>query len=184
MAVCGWGRDDVRGCHRVAEEVDRSNGDMKEAMMFYHYVESGLDNVWLESGYTHHKTPYGDGVSIRNTDDLHRAIGEWLIALPKPLSGAELRFIRMEMELTQRNLAGILGADEQAVRRWEKSRKKDINGSADRLLRVLYKEYLRGDGSVRGMVDRLATLDQIDAPKGVFSKTPTGWRSELCSVDA
>ena len=78
--------------------------------MTYHYTESGLDNVYLIDGYTVHKTPYGKGVSIQNTEGLHRAIGKWLIAQPRPLNGAELRFIRTEMELTQRALAGIIMA--------------------------------------------------------------------------
>lgn len=146
--------------------------------MTYHYVESGLDNVWLANGYEHRKTKYGEGLSITDAKGLHKVIGRWLINLPKPLIGAELRFLRLEMELSQKSLAGIIGADEQAVRRWEKARKKAINGPADRLVRALYKECLGGDGSVRRMVERLAELDVIDAPKGHFDHTPKGWRDE------
>lgn len=148
--------------------------------MAYHYIDSGLDNVWLENGYTVHQTPYGEGISIQDTDGLHRAIGEWLISLPKPLNGAELRFIRLEMELTQRDLASILGADEQAVRRWEKYRTKAVNGPADRLLRAVYGEYLHGDGSVRRMVDRLAQLNQVEKVDIRFCDTPEGWRPHEC----
>ena len=144
--------------------------------MAYHYTDSGLDNVWLENGYTPHKTAYGEGISIQDTAGLHKAIGAWLIEAPKPLNGAELRFIRMEMELTQRDLAGILGSDEQAVRRWEKHRSKPFNGPADRLLRAVYHEYLEGDGSVRRMVDRLAHLDQIDRVDVRFCETKQGWQ--------
>jgi putative transcriptional regulator len=32
--------------------------------MAYHYTECGLDNVYLENGFTVHKTAYGRGVSI------------------------------------------------------------------------------------------------------------------------
>src|SRR5438132_893333 len=69
----------------------------KEAAM-YQYKESGLGNVYLVNGYRHHDTPYGKGISIDNTEGLHKAIGRWLISLPKPLNGAELRFFRLEME--------------------------------------------------------------------------------------
>ncbi|WP_179253498.1 helix-turn-helix domain-containing protein [Brucella pseudogrignonensis] len=145
--------------------------------MAYHYVDSGLDNVWLENGYTLHTTPYGEGVSIQNTAGLHHAIGRWVISLPKPLNGAEVRFLRLEMELTQRDLAGILGTEEQAVRRWEKARTKPVaNGPADRLLRALYEEFLDGDGSVRRMVDRLAQLNQIDPQSVSFCETSEGWQ--------
>ena len=70
----------------------------------YQYKESGLENVYLVNGYRHHDTPYRKGVSIDNTEGLHKAIGRWLISLPKPLNGAELRFFRLEMETTQRAL--------------------------------------------------------------------------------
>jgi putative transcriptional regulator len=146
--------------------------------MAYHYTDSGLDNIWLDNGYATHETVYGEGVSIHDSEGLHRAIGEWLISLPKPLDGAELRFIRLEMELTQKALAGILGADEQAVRRWEKARTRAINGSADRLLRALYSEYLLGDGSLRKMVDRLASLDEIEPVEMRFRETREGWRAQ------
>jgi DNA-binding transcriptional regulator YiaG len=152
--------------------------------MAYHYTDSGLDNVWLENGYTLHETAYGEGISIQDTGGLHKAIGEWLIATPKPLNGAELRFIRMEMELTQRDLGGILGSDEQAVRRWEKHRNKPFNGPADRLLRAVYHEYLRGDGSIRRMVDRLAGLNQIDRVDVRFCETKSGWQPHGCEQAA
>lgn len=149
--------------------------------MAYHYTDSGLDNIWLENGYTVHKTAYGEGVSIQDTEGLHEAIGKWLIELPKPLNGAELRFIRLEMELTQRALGGILGMDEQAVRRWEKARTKTLNGPADQLLRVLYEDYLDGDGSIRAVVDRLAELDQVDKIDVRFCETDRGWQPHACA---
>lgn len=150
--------------------------------MAYHYTESGLDNVWLENGFTIHATPYGEGVSIQDTEGLHKVIGQWLVSLPKPLNGAELRFLRLEMDMTQKNLAGILGADEQAVRRWEKSRDKAMNGSADRLLRALYCEYINKGSRIRRMVDRLAELDQIEAPTGRFFETDRGWQPQGCAA--
>lgn len=127
--------------------------------MTHHYTESGLDNVYLENGYKSHNTPYGEGISIQDTEGLHKAIGKWLIETPCPLNGAELRFLRLELEMTQRNLAAILGAEEQALRRWEKARTKAIPGPADRLLRGLYSEFSFGDGSLRAIVNRLAELD-------------------------
>lgn len=144
--------------------------------MAYQYKESGLDNVFLENGYKVHETPYGQGVSIEDTKGLHQAIGQWLISLPKGLTGAELRFIRLEMELTQKDLAGILGTSEQNVRRWEKARSKDILGPADYLLRALYEEFIGGDGDVRRMVERLASLDQIGHAEARLCDTKNGWQ--------
>jgi len=147
--------------------------------MAYHYVESGLDNIYLVDGFTIHDTPYGKGVSVKDTAGLHRAIGRWIVATPKPIAGAELRFIRLEMEITQRNLAAILNATEQTLRLWEKHRTKPIPGTADRLLRALYLDFQGGDGSVRKMLARLADLDQIDATKVYGRPTSHGWEMSL-----
>src|SRR5271156_5956380 len=145
--------------------------------MAHHYKESGLDNVYLENGYEAIETP-GTGFTIQDTDGLHRAIGLWLVAQPIPLDGAELRFLRMEMELTQRDLAGSLGAKEQTLRIWEKGGGKPIPGPVDRLLRAIYSEFVTGDGSVRRLVDRLAHLDQRARSNARLRETPNGWQVE------
>ncbi len=132
-------------------------------MESYQYIESGLNNIYLINGFEHHHTPYGEGVSIHNVQELNRIIGEALIQRSSALNGAELRFLRLEMDQTQRDLAGILGATEQTLRLWEKGRVKPLPGSADRLLRVLYNEFIGGDGEVRRMLVRLAELDLKDA---------------------
>lgn len=143
----------------------------------YPYKESGLDNVYLENGFTIRDTPYGMGVSIQDTEGLHKAIGLWLTSCPKRINGAELRFIRLEMELTQKALAGLLGSEEQNVRLWEKARTKSIPGLADRSLRALYFEFVTGDGSIRRLVNRLAELDQLDCVKLCLRETDRGWES-------
>lgn len=144
----------------------------------YHYTESGLDNVYLEGGVTRYKTAHGEGIGIADTEGLHKTIGRWLIELPKPLNGAELRFLRLEMEITQGRLAALIGTKEQTVSLWERQRKKAMPGAADRLLRALYAEYVGGDGSVRRMVDRLAELDQIKTAKVYIRETKKGWQVE------
>ena len=149
--------------------------------MPYHYIDSGLDHVWLVNGYKIHKTPYGEGVAISDVEGLHRAIGRAITDAPRPLSGAEARFLRMEMDLTQRRLGDLLGVDEQAVRRWEKFRAKPLQGPADRLLRAVYAEYAGGDGAVRAMVERLADLDQVDLHRLDFRETGKGWGAELAA---
>jgi putative transcriptional regulator len=142
----------------------------------YHYTESGLDNVYLKNGYRYHNTPYGRGVSIEDTEGLHKAIGKWLVCDPARLIGGELRFLRFEMEQTQRNLAAILGTTEQSLKLWEKNRTKPIPRTADHLLRALYLDYRR-PGSVRHMLERLAQLDQAERVDGRFKETGSGWKA-------
>jgi DNA-binding transcriptional regulator YiaG len=146
----------------------------------YQYKLSGLDNVFLLNGYHHHKTSEGTGVSVDDLDGLHRAIGRFLIEAPKPLNGAELRFLRLEMDLSQSHLAGIIGSTEQNIRRWEKQRKRPISGPADRLLRALYQEFIGEDGSVRRMLDRLAGLDQIEGGRVTVKRKSDAWVTTCC----
>ena len=83
------------------------------------------------------------------------------------------------MNTTQKNLAAFLGVEEQAVRRWARD-KPVANGSADRLLRALYIEYVDKKSDVYRMVQRLAELDQIEPTSGRFFQTDKGWRQEGC----
>lgn len=146
--------------------------------MSHRYAECGLDNVYLENGHVRHDTPYGKGVSIERVEQLHAAIGSWVVGQRAPLRGAELRFLRVEMELAQRGLAGILAATEQTLRLWEKNRGKPVPGPADRLLRALYLEFVNGKSSIRRMVDRLAELDPGPRPMAHMRETNSGWKAE------
>ncbi|MGJ4892595.1 helix-turn-helix domain-containing protein [Bradyrhizobium sp. HKCCYLRH3099] len=141
----------------------------------YHYKESGLDNIYLENGYRIQKTPYGNGVSIVDTEGLHRVIGQGLINVQKPLNGAELRFLRLEMDTTQKDLAAMLGTTEQSLRLWEKNRTKSLPGSSDRLLRALYADYIGGKGSVRRMLRRLSDMREHEQSSTFFQDKGKGW---------
>lgn len=122
----------------------------------YHYTESGLQNVWLENGYQVHKTPYGSGVSIEDIDGLHRLIGRMIARRPR-LTGAELRFLRKELELSQRSLAELLGTSEQNVSLWE--RHGHIPKWGARLVKLLYIETLDGNVHVKRMIEQLNEQD-------------------------
>jgi DNA-binding transcriptional regulator YiaG len=129
--------------------------------MSHHYTDSGLDNVWLENGYTIEEHPnYGPLISIKNIRGLHEAIGRWLISQPRTLSGAEFRFLRLELDLSQKSLGLILGITEQAVAKWEKAREKPVaNKAAERLLRLAYINYLDGKPEFSSIIDRITQLD-------------------------
>jgi len=74
-----------------------------------HYTECGLDDVYLVSGYERETTPYGDGIIIRDLDNLHKAIGIYLVQEKKVLNGKEIRFLRKQMDLTQSELSRYFG---------------------------------------------------------------------------
>lgn len=140
----------------------------------YHYIDSGLDNVILESGYREIDTPYGRGVSIDNLDALHLAIGKWLLNVPK-LNGAEFRFLRHELDMSQGRLARLLGEKEQNIGRWERARDRPVNPSADKVIRALYSEFIGGNATLRQLIEALADRDDRQAAELRLTPTKKGW---------
>ena len=101
------------------------------------YKGCGLDNIFLMNGFEHHKTAYGEGVSIANLEELHRAIGLTLIRKAGPLSAQEFRFLRSDLGLTQARFAELLNSEEQNVGRYERG-EFEISGPVDKLARTVY----------------------------------------------
>jgi DNA-binding transcriptional regulator YiaG len=138
----------------------------------YHYTEVGLQNVWLANGYNVRKTSYGKAVSIEDADGLHRAIGRAL-ACKSHLTGAEFRFLRKELDLSQHRTADLLGTTEQTVALWEKRGK--IPKTADRMFRAIYLETIDGNVKLKELIERVANLDRRVDEKLVFQDTDGGW---------
>lgn len=123
----------------------------------YHYMDSGLDNIWLLDGFERHETPYGPATSIRDIDALHQAIGMSIVKSEK-MTGQEFRFLRVELDLSQRALAGLLKATEQQVHRWENG-KTSISGPAQVALSGYYVETQHPESSLKELMDQLSQLD-------------------------
>jgi len=138
--------------------------------MMYHYIDAGLENVWLANGFERQSTPYGDAVIIHDVAGLTRAICKAIIRQPAPLTGIQFRYIRQAMLMSQASLGKSMGRTDQAIAGWEKSGK--IPKYADTLLRVLYAAHADGHEQVRNIVhalngvDRLANLILTDSPEG------------------
>lgn len=138
----------------------------------YHYKSCGLPNVYLKNGYTEHTTDYGVGVSIEDIHGLHKAIAMAIIESPTKMTGAEFRFLRKELNLSQKRLGDIMGVEDQTVAGWEK---KNPTSMAGRLVRVLAKE-LYEDNKVKELLEKLAELDLKDSTENLcFEESPEGW---------
>lgn len=140
----------------------------------YHYQECGLRNVWLVNGYRSHETPYGSGVSIEDADGLHRLIGTRLAREKACLTGAEFRFLRKELGMSQSRLAHWWGYDPQSVALWEKRGR--VPKIADRFIRAIYLEKTAGNPSITEIIERLADADRQEEGRLTFEETPKGWR--------
>jgi DNA-binding transcriptional regulator YiaG len=142
----------------------------------FHYTSCGLRNVYLRNGFRVKETPYGRAVSIENVEGLHRAIGLRIARNKKRLSGAEVRFLRKELDMSQATLADCLDIGETTIRNWESGRIK-TTGPGDRMIRILYLEYATDNSKVRELVDRLAEANRVMHTKTLeFMETKQGWR--------
>lgn len=123
----------------------------------YHYVESGLPNVWLSNGFVVKETAYGESVAITDVKGLHDLIGKSIAEKPAALTGAEFRFLRKELGLSQERLADIVGLTSQAVAIWEKTDK--IPTVNDRYLRGLYLEAKTGEADLMAAINSINKFD-------------------------
>jgi DNA-binding transcriptional regulator YiaG len=141
----------------------------------YLYRESGLNTVWLVNGYTIiEDEEFGECVSVTDTRGLHKAIAHDLIFNKPTLTGAEFRFLRKELELSQKALADLLGKDEQAVARWEKAKKAPTQ--ADRMLRVLVLDYYNVHVKLIELINRIRDIDEQNQVEQHFKDDETGWK--------
>jgi len=138
----------------------------------HRYTECGLPNVRLSNGYTVHKTAQGKGVAIENVAGLHVVIGKTL-ATKSRLTGAELRFLRKEMDWSQRALAAFVGTSEQNVSLWERHGK--VPAAAARLVQLVYMEHVDGNVSIRSAVEKVAEIDRRIAESMMFEQRGQRW---------
>jgi len=144
--------------------------------MGFHYTSCGLPNIWLSSGYEIEWIDGEEAVTIHDLDGLHATIGRALVIRKKVLDGPEVRFLRLQMNLTQAELARLIGCDVQQIARYEKGQNK-IPGPADRLLRVLYREHLHDRDSLMDVLRAMERLDSRMDDAQVFAETSEGWRT-------
>jgi putative transcriptional regulator len=143
----------------------------------FQYKGCGLDDVYLLNGYDIHETRNGQAVTIKNMEGLHRAIGRYLVQHKKLMNGKELRFLRVQMDLTQSELGKLLGYSDQQVARWEKGR-CSIPTPANKILRFLFQEHLGNKNiSIRDFLELIDSLDERLSDKQAFEKSDKGWRA-------
>lgn len=130
----------------------------------YHYLESGLDNVWLMDGFQFDQGPFGKTVAIHDIEGLHQAIARALIGKRQRLTGKEFRFLRTELLLSQSALANALGVRELTVGRWEKGQ-SEIPVATEAAVRQMYAESVGEHPRMRELLSRIADLeDKLDQP--------------------
>ncbi|NHZ80496.1 hypothetical protein F2P44_14615 [Massilia sp. CCM 8695] len=137
------------------------------------HFTAGLRNVWLKNGYVEKETPYGTAVSYQDLDGLIRAICLALAHKSGKLSGAEFRYLRSALLLSQKTLGKLLGCTEQSVAKWEKQGR--IPKAEDFLIRLIYTQKHHGTDNVTAAVDTLKAIDHIGNSRIIVSQSGGKW---------
>ncbi|MCI0486133.1 MAG: type II toxin-antitoxin system MqsA family antitoxin [Blastocatellia bacterium] len=126
----------------------------------YHYIESGLDNVYLENIEVRVcKSCNAICPRIPKINQLHDTIARATTLQPYPLSGKDIRFLRQHMGLKAREWAALLRIDVTTLSRWESGEQK-IGPQSDSLIRLLY---------IRLMEERQGQIFQESATEKIAS---------------
>lgn len=146
----------------------------------YQYNSCGLDNIYLKNGYQLSETEEGKGVSIHDMDTLHRVIAKGIVDQPAPISGKEFRFLRIELDLSQKAIGDLMDKTDQMIAKWEKG-DNSIPVLADKAIRDLYMDSI-GESHIANLLTTLKDLDnQLHEIKFQLSETEEGWQLDQCA---
>ena len=155
---------------------------MSKQAEYYHYIECGLDNIYLVNGFKITKTSDGDEeLFIHDIHGLHKAISNILVFKKGLLAANEIKFIRTMLDLSQSKLAALVGCRYQQILLWEKNKNK-ISKPVDRLLRIYLYTYLNKEidnGEVFDRINEIADLDAAEADhcnKVEFKEVKDSWQ--------
>jgi transcriptional regulator with XRE-family HTH domain len=144
----------------------------------FQYRASGLDNVFLRSGYTQQMVGGEVYTAVQDADELHAAIAEHLVLRRKVLRGQEVRFLRKFLGWTQADTGDALGLSDQSIARYEKEKDNaTLEGPADRLFRLYVI------GKIDGVIDPAKVLEEIrqsdsaSSDELVFERPADHWKA-------
>ncbi len=133
----------------------------------YHYEESGLSNVYLKNGFTVEEEDGEMFTSIDDMNGLHDAIAQIVVDSKKSLTHEEFRFLRLELNVSQKVLANRFGVSDQTIARYEKG-ESEIPRTTDVALRVLYMESQEKNNPVSYFLDLLSDTEASKAKQKIL----------------
>jgi len=138
------------GTHDCRNSVEEAKATLRNP---YHFVESGLPNVYLVGvKYRVCRVCGAQSADIPAIKNLLMALGRIIVESQAPLTGAEIRFLRKRLGKKSSEFARIIGVTTEQVSRWENGHNPPER-SADKLIRISYC-HLAGDRKLRVEVDR------------------------------
>ncbi|MBN8508070.1 MAG: helix-turn-helix domain-containing protein [Burkholderiales bacterium] len=137
------------------------------------FDDGGLRNVWLQNGYETRKTTYGKAVVFHDLEGLVQAVCSALVRKAGRLTGAEFRYLRASLGLSQASLGKLLGVTDQSVAGWEKRGRIPL--LADKHLRLLWTEKHDGNEPIVRAMTRLNVIERLLNQKIVARESRRGW---------
>ena len=146
----------------------------------YHYTSCGLDNIFLKNGYEESSGEEEKGIAIHDRDSLHQVIAKVIVDIPAPISGKEFRFLRIELDLSQKVLGELMDKSDQIIAKWEKG-ESPIPVLADKAIRDTYMESI-GESHIAELLTKLKELDR-ERYEIEFQplETEDGWKLNQCA---
>lgn len=147
----------------------------------HQYLESGLDNVFIYGGFEIVKSAYGESVAIRDLKGLHQCIAQCLVKKAGPLTGAEFRFLRTELDLSQYAMGQLCGREERSVRLWE-TRDEPVDEPANTIIRFVYTQRFEPSANFEELSKDIQLLQRADKElhEMKLKNTGSGWRPAQC----
>lgn len=133
----------------------------------YHYTECGLTNVYLKNGFTEENIDNEIYISIDDMNGLHKAIAQIIVDSRQPLSNQAFKFLRVELNLSQKVLATRFGVSEQTIARYEKGQ-SDIPRTTDAALRTLYMESIEKNNPISYFLELLCDAEAQEAQSKIL----------------
>ncbi len=112
------------------------SNDVETRREFHHFLLSGLPNVYVENMQVSYCRSCGDK-SVTVPPGLMQALNEAVVLKPGLLTGAEIKYLRKDLDMKVVDFAALLGVDDMAVSRWESGNEK-ITPAMDLLIRLVY----------------------------------------------
>ncbi len=128
----------------------------------YHYTECGLPNIYLKNGFIIEEIDGEEYSSIDDMNGLHSAIAQAIVDNNAPLTHQQFRFLRIELNVSQKVLGVRFGVSEQTIARYEKN-ESSIPRTTDAALRSLYMESLEKNNPVSYFLDLLSDAEAKEA---------------------
>lgn len=143
----------------------------------FHYLASGLPDVWLANGYTVTEGANGEKFfSITDVKQLHKVIAHALVEKDSLLTGAEFRFLRSELKMSRKTLGELIDYTADAVKKWEYG-ENPIPKLADANLRKFFLEVQKENSEIRELLAHIKKLERHES-KLCFAETQKGWEAQ------